>query len=97
MQAGDEVKVVLDLTMAVGVADPADTIDIEGDPPVHLRVSGGFHGDRATVGCVVNAIPFIVDAPAGLHTVVTLPSSACARKPRADPAPPGRVRGVAQG
>ena len=73
VQAGDEPRVVLDLTMAVGVSDPADAIDIEGDPPVHLKVSGGFHGDRATVGCVVNAIPFIVDAPAGLHTVVTLP------------------------
>lgn len=73
VQAGDEAKVVLDLTMAVGVSDPSDTIDIEGDPPVHLRVSGGFHGDRATVGCVVNAIPFIMDAPPGLHTVVTLP------------------------
>jgi 4-hydroxy-tetrahydrodipicolinate reductase len=73
IQAGDEVKVELDLTMAVGVSDPADTIVIEGDPPVHLRVAGGFHGDRATVGCVVNAIPFIVAAPPGLHTVVTLP------------------------
>jgi 4-hydroxy-tetrahydrodipicolinate reductase len=73
VQAGDEVKVELDLTMAVGVADPSDTIAIEGDPPVNLRVSGGFHGDRATVGCVVNAIPFIVDASPGLHTVVTLP------------------------
>jgi 4-hydroxy-tetrahydrodipicolinate reductase len=73
VQAGDEVKVELDLTMAVGVSEPADTIAIEGDPPVNLRVSGGFHGDRATVGCVVNAIPFIVDAPPGLHTVVTLP------------------------
>ena len=73
VQAGDEAKVVLDLTMAVGVADPSDTIDIEGDPPVHMRVSGGFHGDRATVGCVVNAIPFIVGATPGLHTVVTLP------------------------
>ncbi len=73
VQAGDEPKVVLDLTMAVGVSDPADTIDIEGDPPVHLTVSGGFHGDRATVGCVVNAIPFIVSSPAGLQKVVTLP------------------------
>jgi hypothetical protein len=73
VQSGDEVKVELDLTMAVGVSEPADTIAIEGDPPVNLRVSGGFHGDRATVGCVVNAIPFIVDAPPGLHTVVTLP------------------------
>lgn len=73
VQAGDERKVVLDLTMAVGVEDPADTIEIDGDPPVRLRVAGGFHGDRATVGCVVNAIPFVIDAPPGLHTVVTLP------------------------
>ncbi len=73
VQAGDEVKVVLDLTMAVGVSEPSDTIEIEGDPPVHLKISGGFHGDRATVGCVINAIPFIVDAPPGLHKVVTLP------------------------
>lgn len=73
VQAGDEPKVVLDLTMAVGVEDPADTIEIAGDPPVNVRVSGGFHGDRATVGCVVNAIPFVVNAPPGLHTVVTLP------------------------
>jgi hypothetical protein len=73
VQAGDEVKVVLDLTMAVGVEEPADTIEIAGDPSVNLHVSGGFHGDRATVGCVVNAIPFIVNADPGLHTVVTLP------------------------
>jgi len=73
VQAGDERKVVLDLTMAVGVSDPADTIEIAGDPPVHLKVQGGFHGDRATVGCVVNAIPFVVRSPAGLQTVVTLP------------------------
>jgi 4-hydroxy-tetrahydrodipicolinate reductase len=73
VQAGDEAKVVLDLKMAVGVPDPADRIDIEGDPPVHVVVAGGFHGDRATIGTVVNAIPFIVGAPPGLHNVVTLP------------------------
>jgi 4-hydroxy-tetrahydrodipicolinate reductase len=73
VQAGDEVKVALDLTMAVGVEDPSDTIEIAGDPPIHLRASGGFHGDRATVGCVVNAIPFLVQASPGLHTVVSLP------------------------
>ena len=73
VQAGDEAKVVLDLTMAVGAPDPADRIDIEGDPPLHLTAAGGFHGDRSTIGTVVNAIPFIVTAPAGLHNVVTLP------------------------
>jgi 4-hydroxy-tetrahydrodipicolinate reductase len=73
VQAADEVRVELDLTMAVGISEPSDAIAIEGDPPVDMKVSGGFHGDRATVGCVVNAIPFVVDAPPGLHTVVTLP------------------------
>jgi 4-hydroxy-tetrahydrodipicolinate reductase len=73
VQAGDEVLVSLDLTMAVGAAAPADRIDIEGDPPVHVTVAGGFHGDRATVGTVVNAVPFIVRATPGLHNVVTLP------------------------
>jgi len=73
VQAGDEVRVVLDLTMAVGAAGPGDRIVIEGDPPIHLEVVGGFHGDRSTVGCVVNAVPFIVGAPPGLQTVATLP------------------------
>ncbi|MBC8646325.1 MAG: dihydrodipicolinate reductase, partial [Thermoanaerobaculia bacterium] len=68
-----ETKVELDLTMAVGVEEPSDRIEIQGDPPVHLVVTGGFHGDRATVGCVVNAIHFVTAAPPGLHTVVTLP------------------------
>jgi 2,4-diaminopentanoate dehydrogenase len=73
VQAGDEARVVLDLTMAVGAPAPGDRIDIEGDPPVHLTVVGGFHGDRSTVGCVVNAVPFIVNGPPGLRTVATLP------------------------
>ena len=73
VQAGDEVRVTLDLTMAVGAASPADSIEIDGDPPVRLTVTGGFHGDRATVGTVVNAVPFVVSATPGLKTVVTLP------------------------
>ena len=73
VQAGDEVRVALDLTMAIGAANPSDQIDIEGDSPVHITVAGGFHGDRSTVGTVANAVPFIVGAPAGLQNVVTLP------------------------
>jgi 4-hydroxy-tetrahydrodipicolinate reductase len=72
VRAGGETKVELDLTMAVGEA-AFDRIEIQGDPPVELTVAGGFHGDRATVGCVVNAIPFVVQARPGVQTVVTLP------------------------
>jgi hypothetical protein len=73
VQAGDEPRVVLDLTMAVGAEGPGDRIDIEGDPPVHIEVGGGFHGDRSTIGCVVNAIPFISRAAPGLQNVATMP------------------------
>jgi hypothetical protein len=73
VRAAEEVKVELDLTMAVGVAEAFDRIEIQGDPPVNLTVTGGFHGDRATVGCVVNAIPFIVASPPGVQTVVSIP------------------------
>ena len=73
VRAGREIHVELDLTMAVGVPEAFDRIEIQGDPPINLRVTGGFHGDRATVGCVINAIPFIVAAPPGVQTVVTLP------------------------
>ena len=72
VRAMGEIKVELDLTMAVG-ENAFDRIEIQGDPPVSLTVEGGFHGDRATVGCVVNAVPFVVQAPPGVHTVVTLP------------------------
>jgi len=73
VRAAEEVKVELDLTMAVGVPEAFDRIEIQGDPPVNLTVTGGFHGDRATVGCVVNAIPFVVASPPGVQTVVTIP------------------------
>jgi len=73
VQGGDEPRVVLDLTMAVGAPNPADRIDVEGDPPIHVVAEGGFHGDRSTIGTVVNAVPFIVSATPGLHNVVTLP------------------------
>ena len=72
VQAGDEVRVSLDLTMAVGAADPMDSIEIEGDPPVHLKVSGGFHGDRATVGTVVITLPIIGDATIEANETLSL-------------------------
>jgi len=59
--------------MAVGVAEAFDRIEIQGDPPVNLTVTGGLHGYRATVCCVVNAIPFIVASRPGVQTGGTIP------------------------
>jgi 4-hydroxy-tetrahydrodipicolinate reductase len=63
----------LELRMFVGAPDPHDRIVVAGDPPLDTLVAGGFQGDRATIGAVVNAIPFVVSGKPGLKTVISLP------------------------
>jgi 2,4-diaminopentanoate dehydrogenase len=70
--AGGRELVRLDLEMSVGAPEPHDRIVIEGDPPLDLVIRGGTHGDRATVGTVLNAIPAVIGAAPGLLTVIDL-------------------------
>ena len=63
----------LDLEMSVAAPDPHDRIRIDGDPPLDVLIVGGTHGDRGTVGTIINAIPAVVAAPPGLKTVLDLP------------------------
>jgi len=65
--------VYLELQMCVGAKDPADTIWLTGHPTISLVIPGGSHGDIATASVVVNSIPVILDAPAGLRTSRDLP------------------------
>jgi 4-hydroxy-tetrahydrodipicolinate reductase len=65
--------VYLELQMYVGAKDPADTISLTGLPNITLVIPGGSHGDIATASVVVNSIPAILDAPAGLRTSRDLP------------------------
>jgi 2,4-diaminopentanoate dehydrogenase len=82
-----QVKISLELRMYAGAKDPADSVELEGEPNLKLLIPGGTHGDIATAAVVVNAIPAIVAAPAGLRTSRDLPLAFF---------PPGaRVRSVA--
>jgi hypothetical protein len=65
--------VYLELQMYVGAKDPADTVYLKGHPDIGLVIPGGSHGDIATASVVVNSIPVILDAPAGLRTARDLP------------------------
>ena len=65
--------VYLELQMFVGAKDPADSITLTGHPNIGLVIPGGSHGDVATAAVVVNSIPAILDAPAGLRTSRDLP------------------------
>jgi 2,4-diaminopentanoate dehydrogenase len=60
----------------LGAPDSYDAVEIEGVPPLSMRISGGIHGDIATVAMVINSIPKVLAAPPGLHTMrdLALPS-----------------------
>ena len=68
--------ICLDLWMVMRAENPRDEIRIAGTPPTHMVIPGGTHGDRATVGMVVNSIPLVVAARPGLLTVLDLPLAA---------------------
>ena len=72
--AGQE-KIFMELKMYVGAKNPADTVVLKGDPNLTLTIPGGTHGDVATAAVVVNAIPSILAANAGLRTSRDLPLS----------------------
>ena len=70
--AGKE-KIFMELKMYVGAKEPADTVVLKGDPNLTLTIPAGTHGDVATAAVVVNAIPAILAASAGLRTSRDLP------------------------
>jgi 2,4-diaminopentanoate dehydrogenase len=72
LSSGKEL-VYLELQMYVGAKEPADTLALKGHPNISLVIPGGTHGDIATASVVVNSIPVILDAPAGLRTARDLP------------------------
>jgi 4-hydroxy-tetrahydrodipicolinate reductase len=57
----------------LGAPESYDTVEIEGTPPLTLRIDGGIHGDIATAAIVVNTMPKVLAAPPGLHTMRSLP------------------------
>jgi 4-hydroxy-tetrahydrodipicolinate reductase len=72
---GGKEKVYMELKMFVGAKDPADSIELRGEPNLALTIPGGTHGDVATAAVVVNAIPSILAAQSGLRTARDLPLS----------------------
>jgi hypothetical protein len=73
--AGGKELIYMELQMYVGAPDPHDTIELTGTPGLKLTIPGGTHGDLATAAVVVNTIPSILAAPAGLKTSRDLPMS----------------------
>ena len=68
-------RLTLDLKMFLDAPNPHDACQIEGEPPLHLKLDGGVAGDSATVAALVNAAPRVLKAPPGLllMTDIALP------------------------
>lgn len=81
--AGRVEKIYMELQMFVGAQDPRDSVEIIGNPNLSLTIPGGTHGDIATASVVVNCIPAILDASAGLRTSRDMPM--CFLPPDANP------------
>lgn len=73
LRASDGRTVELALRMFVGAQPAADSIEIDGDPPLRLTIPGGVFGDTATVAMLVNTVPRAIDAGPGLKTMLDLP------------------------
>ncbi len=70
----DRQTVELELTLVADAEDPHDYVRLKADPPVDLRVAGGYQSDAATAWAVVNAAPRVCAAEHGLLTVLELPA-----------------------
>jgi 4-hydroxy-tetrahydrodipicolinate reductase len=68
-----EAVITLDFQAYVGARDCYDAVYITGTPSMEVVIKGGVNGDIATVAMVVNSIPRVLDARAGLLTMRDLP------------------------
>jgi hypothetical protein len=59
--------------MYLGAPEPHDRVTIEGLPRIDVSVNEGTDGDLATAAILVNAIPSVLRAEAGLRIMEELP------------------------
>jgi 4-hydroxy-tetrahydrodipicolinate reductase len=65
--------IVLNFQAYIGAEEEYDAITVKGIPNIYQRIQPCVHGDTGTVAVLVNAIPKVINAPAGLLTMKDLP------------------------
>ncbi len=65
--------ITLHMEAYLGAPESFDAVRIEGSPALEMKLAGGVHGDVATASITVNSMPKVIAAPAGLHTMRSLP------------------------
>ena len=65
--------ITLDFQAYIGAQEECDAITIDGVPNIKQRIQPCVHGDIGTIAMIVNAIPKVINSPAGLLTMKDLP------------------------
>jgi 4-hydroxy-tetrahydrodipicolinate reductase len=71
---GSEEVIHLVLRMSADVEEPVDEIRVTGAPDLEVRIVGGVAGDVGTVGSILNAVPYVIAAPPGFHSLAPSPA-----------------------
>ncbi len=67
----------LEFVSHAGVEEEYDSVEIDGEPNIRLKIEGGVHGDIGTIAMIINSIPKVINARPGLHTMnrLAIPSA----------------------
>ena len=69
---GSEEVITLIFRATIGEPEPRDRVLIQGTPSIDMTIEEGVNGDTATCAIIVNAIPVVIQAPAGLRTMADI-------------------------
>ncbi len=65
--------ITMDFKAYIGAPEEFDSVDIDGVPPIHERISPCVHGDYGTIAITTNMIPQVLNSEPGFKTMVDLP------------------------
>jgi 4-hydroxy-tetrahydrodipicolinate reductase len=65
--------ITMDFKAYIGCPEEYDSVDINGVPPIHEKISPCVHGDHGTIAITANMIPHVVNAEPGFKTMLDLP------------------------
>ena len=76
---GDREVITLTFKAAVGEPESYEQVQIDGEPNIKSRITGGVNGDIATCAITLNAVRSVLQASPGLRTMADIPPIAFLR------------------
>ena len=70
---GEREVITLTFRAAVGEPESYEQVQIDGDPPIHSRITDGVNGDIATCAITLNTVRSVLEASPGLKTMGDVP------------------------